>query len=100
MLEPAHNPLVAAAQARIGRTLLDKWTLEEVRGVGGMATVYAARHRNGARVAIKMLHAALSASSEVRQRFAREAYLSNLVGHPAVVRVLDDDVDPRDGAAF
>jgi len=96
---PVH-PLVAMANQRLGRTVLGKWTLEEVRGVGGMATVYAARHRNGVRVALKMLHPQVSASTELRQRFAREAYLSNLVAHPAAVRVLDDDVDDVDGCAF
>lgn len=61
---------------------------------------HAATHRNGARVALKMLHATISASSTVRARFVREGYLANKVDHQGVVRVLDDDVDDSDGAAF
>ena len=34
-------------------TLKDKWTIERLLGVGGMAAVYAARHRNASRGAIK-----------------------------------------------
>ena len=88
------------AEQRLGRTLRGKWTLDEILGVGGMATVYGATHRNGAHVAIKMLHATLSSSKELRRRFVREAYLVNKVEHPQVVRVLDDDVDEVDGSAF
>jgi serine/threonine protein kinase len=77
---------------RVGTLLNDKWTLERLLGVGGMAAVYAARHRNGARAAIKVLHRDLSRHSEVRQRFQREGYAANAVEHPGVVKVLDDDV--------
>jgi serine/threonine-protein kinase len=64
-----------------------------------MAAVYAATHRNGKRVAVKMLHTELSASPEVKQRFIDEGYAANRVGHPAAVSVLDDDV-AEDGAVF
>ena len=88
------------ATARIGRVLRGKWELVRVLGVGGMATVYEARHRNGARVAVKMLHPALSASATLCDRFVREGYVANLVGHPRIPKVLDDDVDENDGSAF
>lgn len=87
------------AHEHIGRTLRGKWTLEALLGVGGMAAVYAATHRNGGRAAIKLLHHELGAMAEVRTRFVREGYLANRVGHPAVVRALDDDVDD-DGTPF
>jgi serine/threonine-protein kinase len=64
-----------------------------------MATVYAATHRNGKRVAVKMLHSELSANQEVRARFLREGYAANAVEHRGVVMVDDDDVT-EDGAAF
>ncbi len=80
------------AQDRVGTVLNDKWTLERVLGVGGMAAVYAARHRNGARAAVKVLHAGLSRHADVRERFLREGYAANKVEHPGVVKVLDDDV--------
>jgi serine/threonine-protein kinase len=83
---------------RIGTTLKGKWSVDRVLGVGGMATVYAATHRNGKRVAIKMLHPELSRDTTVRQRFVREGYLANKVGKGAVT--VDDDDVTDDGAAF
>jgi serine/threonine-protein kinase len=79
--------------------LRGKWRLERVLGVGGMAVVYAATHRNQARVAIKMLHPEVALDREVTERFLREGYLANTVDHPGTVKVLDDDVS-EDGAPF
>jgi serine/threonine-protein kinase len=84
---------------RIGTTVKGKWRIDARLGAGGMATVYAATHRNGKRVAIKILHAELSAIPEVRARFLREGYAANAVGHRGAVTVDDDDV-AEDGAAF
>jgi serine/threonine-protein kinase len=86
-------------EQRIGRVLRDKWRLDRVLGIGGFGVVYAATHRNGKRVAIKLLHPGLSGYPEVRNRFLREAYAVNAVDHPGVVSVLDDDRD-EDGAVF
>ena len=83
--------------------LNDKWTLERLLGVGGMAAVYAARHRNGARAAVKVLHPDLSRHREVRERFLREGYAANRVEHPSAVKVMDDDVvasGPDAGTAY
>lgn len=80
------------ARARVGAVLNQKWTLERLLGVGGMAAVYAARHRNGARAAVKVLHPELSRHKEIRERFLREGYAANRVEHEGVVKVLDDDV--------
>ena len=80
------------AAERVGSVLNDKWTLERLIGVGGMAAVYAGRHRNGARAAVKLLHPDLARHKEVRERFQREGYAANKVDHPGVVKVLDDDV--------
>jgi eukaryotic-like serine/threonine-protein kinase len=91
------------ARARVGSVLDDKWTLERLLGVGGMAAVYAACHRNGARAAVKVLHPDLARHSEVRERFQREGYAANRVGHAGAVTVLDDDVvssGPEAGTAY
>jgi tRNA A-37 threonylcarbamoyl transferase component Bud32 len=80
------------AAERVGTVLNDKWTLERLVGVGGMAAVYAGRHRNGARAAVKVLHPELARYKDVRERFQREGYAANKVNHPGVVKVLDDDV--------
>ena len=87
------------AKARVGRVLKDKWKLEKLLGVGGTAAVYQARHRNGQRVAVKMLHADFSEESDLRGRFVREGYIANKVQHPAALAVMDDDVDDE-GSAF
>ena len=89
----------ASARDRLGQTLCGKYRLDEVVGVGGTAVVYRATHRNGNRVAVKLLHDYLCKSRDVTRRFMREAYLANLLEHPGIVRVLDDDVD-QDGVAF
>ena len=91
------------ARKRVGSVLNDKWTLEELLGVGGMAAVYSARHRNGARAAIKILHPTLASVEEIRDRFLREGYAANRVEHKGAVEVLDDDViqgEPEDGAPY
>ncbi len=87
------------ARARIGTTLNDKWELDALVGVGGTASVYSASHRNGKRVAIKVLHPELSAHTHFRERFLREAYVGNHIEHPGAVTVYDDDVT-QDGCAF
>jgi hypothetical protein len=88
------------ANARIGKTLRDKWRLQTLLGVGGMAAVYAATHtNNGKRVALKVLHAELASNPEVKSRFLREGYVANKVEHPGTVQVLDDDT-AEDGAPF
>ncbi|MBI2388524.1 MAG: protein kinase [Deltaproteobacteria bacterium] len=91
------DPHLAQARERLGHVLKDRWVLEDVLGVGGMAAVYAARHRNGARAAIKLLHGPLSEDQVVRERFLREAYLANSLEHGGTVHVLDDDADPKLG---
>ena len=94
-----HQSVIDLVQARLGQTIKDKWHIDDLLGLGGMAAVYSATHRNGSRVAIKMLHPQLSGNDDVRKRFAREGYLANTVGHPGVPRVVDDDVS-EDGSAF
>ena len=91
------------AQERVGTVLNDKWTLERLVGIGGMAAVYAGLHRNGARAAIKVLHPSYARRPEIRERFLREGYAANRVNHSGVVKVLDDDIIEGgldDGGAF
>ena len=87
------------ARARIGVVLRGKYTLQRVLGVGGMASVYEAVHRNRKRFAIKMLHPEISAREGLRTRFLREGYVANSVTHGGAVAVLDDDI-AEDGSAF
>ena len=91
--------VLEVARSRIGKLLRGKWTIERLIGAGGMADVYAAVHRNGLRVAVKILRPGLSVSAAMRARFLREGYAANRVGHPGAVQVLDDDTD-EDGSPF
>lgn len=72
--------------------LHEKWTLERLLGVGGMGAVYAARHRNGARAAVKVLSPSMGRLPHIRKRFLHEGYAANRVDHAGAVKVLDDDV--------
>jgi len=88
-----------SAQTRLGQLVLDKWRLDRLIGVGGMAAVFEATHRNGNRVAIKILHADLASFDEIRERFLAEGYAANRVSHSGVVTVRDEGTT-HDGAVF
>jgi serine/threonine-protein kinase len=79
--------------------LRDRWHVDRLIGVGGMSSVYAATHRNGGRVAIKVLHRQLASRPAALRRFLREGYIANRVGHAGAVSILDDDVT-SDGLFF
>ena len=91
--------LESLVHRRVGTVIVGKYTLDRVIGIGGMAAVYAATHRNQAEFAVKMLHPDVSSRDDIRSRFLREGYIANSVKHPGAVRVVDDDV-AEDGAAF
>src|SRR6186713_1038459 len=54
-----------------------------------MATVYAGRSGSGAVAAIKILHPEMGLRRDVRERFLREGYVANHIGHPGVVQALE-----------
>jgi eukaryotic-like serine/threonine-protein kinase len=91
--------LTERARGRVGLVINEKYRIDEVLGIGGTAAVFAATHRNGHRVALKMLHLELSRRADIRSRFLREGYLANRVTHRGVVRITDDDIDV-DGSIF
>jgi serine/threonine-protein kinase len=93
------SELYARAVAKLGVIVRGKYRLDRVLGIGGMAVVYAATHRNLKRFAVKMLHPELSIRSDIRSRFLREGYAANSLEHAGAVAVLDDDVS-EDGSAF
>jgi serine/threonine-protein kinase len=90
------SPDDGRARSLVGSLLCNKWRIERLLGQGGMSSVYAAVHRNGNRVAIKVLSPELTANPAVRQRFLREGYAANRVGHEGAVKVLDDEVAAGD----
>ena len=84
---------------RVGTTVRGKYTIDAFLATGTMANVYASTHRNGSRVALKILHKQLSVDEGLCERFKREGYFANSIGHPGVVRAIDDDVT-EDGCPF
>jgi hypothetical protein len=84
---------------RLG-TLVDRYRLLDLLGEGGMGTVYKAEHTLiGRPVALKLLRAGLSDSTEAIERFFREARAANEVQNEHIVQVTDfGQLD--DGANF
>jgi tRNA A-37 threonylcarbamoyl transferase component Bud32 len=71
-------------------TVIGGYVVRERLGTGGMGSVYLVRHPTLPRdVALKVLHAGLSATPAMRARFEREAELLSRLSHPNVVDVLD-----------
>ena len=98
-LTKAMDERTRLAKVRLGQRVLDKWRLERLLGLGEMAAVFEAVHRNGNRVAIKILHADLAGFDEVRERFLAEGYAANRISHPGVVTVRDEGTTD-DGSVF
>ena len=59
--------------------------VERELGRGALATVYLARHKDGKRVAIKLLHQPASEAPAMVQRFEREAQLCYQIRHPNLI---------------
>lgn len=94
----AVDPQASAADPvprRVGR-----FTLEELLGRGGQASVWSAVDPRfpGRPVALKLLHLSLLDSRRVVERFRREARIATALEHPAICPVFDAGVD--DGIAW
>lgn len=73
--------------------LAERYELEALIGVGGMAKVFRATdRRTGAVVAVKRLRVD-AGIPDARDRFAREVRLLDQIDHPHCVRLLDHGVD-------
>src|SRR5262245_37268358 len=74
----------------IGKTLNEKYRIEERLGIGGMGTVYRARHLLIDRlVAIKILNQRFVEDDAARSRFQREAKAAGRLQHLNAVSVTD-----------
>src|SRR5262249_22094237 len=84
--ELAHNP----SPVREGDVIASKYKVEKVLGVGGMGVVVAATHVDlRQKVALKFLLPAAATSSELVERFLREARASVRLKGKHVAQVLD-----------
>lgn len=83
----------------LGRTIASRYRLVRRLGAGGMSLVYLARHELIARLsALKILRPELSAITEHRERFLREARAVNRINHENIVEITD--VGESDGVAY
>lgn len=98
-LAEGSHPRTATPHKRVGSLVRGKYRVEAFLATGTMANVYAATHRNGAKVALKILHRQLAEDAALCQRFKQEGYFANSIDHPGVVRAIDDDVT-EDGCPF
>jgi serine/threonine-protein kinase len=80
----------SATDPFVGRTLDDKYLVEDPVGAGGMGAVYRARHLSMDRpVAIKFLHQRFVEDEAARNRFQAEARAAVKLCHPNAVSVTD-----------
>jgi serine/threonine protein kinase len=92
--------LVAIQDPLIGTTIAGRYQLEEVLGQGGMATVYAARHRLvDRRCAVKVMSPQLARNEVIRERFRREAKAAQKLAHPNIIEIFDQGETPE-GTVF
>ena len=83
----------------ISGTKLGPYEIQGPLGSGGMGEVYRARDARLARtVAIKVLPAHLSADSDAKQRFEREARTISSLNHPHICHLYD--IGSQDGTDF
>src|SRR5215510_6013171 len=81
---------LSVADPFVGRTLDEKYIVEERLGAGGMGTVYRAKHLSMDRpVAIKFLHQRLVEDEAARVRFQTEARAAVMLRHTNAVSVTD-----------
>ena len=79
-----------------GSVIASKYLVEARLGVGGMGSVFLAKHLElGRHFAIKVLHPSLVEDATVIARFRREAELAGRLRHDNVVSVVDLGVTPR-----
>jgi eukaryotic-like serine/threonine-protein kinase len=74
--------------ARVG-----EYDLVHRLGEGGQGVVFLGRSASGERVAVKLLHWQLIASSSAREQFAREIEAAKRVARFCTARILDADLD-------
>ena len=74
----------------VGKRIDDRYEIEEIIGVGGMAVVYKAYDNIDDRtVAVKILKEEYIANEEFRRRFKNESKYIAVLSHPNIVKVYD-----------
>jgi serine/threonine protein kinase len=78
----------------IGRTIGERYQIQELIGQGGMSAVYKAYDPNLRRVvAIKLIHSHLSQDPQFVRRFEEEAASVAQMRHPSIIQVYDFNIE-------
>jgi serine/threonine protein kinase len=92
-------PTVSDIPPSLQAALAERYSLEQVIGQGGMATVYAARDlKHPRRVAVKILRPELGATL-ASQRFLHEIGIAAQLQHPHILTLIDSGEVTAAGAA-
>ncbi|MBP9088738.1 MAG: serine/threonine protein kinase [Kofleriaceae bacterium] len=92
--------MAKSEETRIGEVIDNRYRIDSLLGRGGMGVVYRGTHIGLRRpVAVKILHAILAATPEVRSRFEREALVIGQIDHPNCVGIYDVGTLP-DGSLY
>jgi serine/threonine protein kinase len=87
-------PLELFTTPKVGEVFGGKWRLVRVLGEGGMGRVFEVTGEGDTRAALKVIRPERALHSEVLRRFMRERSMTNRIGHPAFVRVIDEGSTP------
>lgn len=80
----------------VGQVLKDRYRIIDSLGRGGFGAVFRAEDlEQGTVCAVKALRPALIESTEMYNRFRREAQLPSSMGHPNIVDILDSGKSPE-----
>jgi eukaryotic-like serine/threonine-protein kinase len=98
---PAEEPTPQTGrELKSGSVLRDRYRIESILGQGGMGTVFQAideyrLESEGQRIAVKVLHTAVTMRADLFVELRREFQHLQLLSHPNIVRVFEFD---RDGS--
>jgi serine/threonine protein kinase len=82
------------ASSLVGKTISNRYVIEEMLGQGGMSAVYKATDPNLKRVvAVKVIHSHLSSDKDFVKRFEEEAAAVAQLRHPGIIQVHDFNRD-------
>jgi eukaryotic-like serine/threonine-protein kinase len=74
----------------VGRVVAGRYVVEELLGIGGMGSVYRARHQFiGRSVALKFLDSSFTSNDRLRKRFLGEARAANQINHEHIIDITD-----------
>jgi len=91
----------SAAEGFVGRTLDNRWLIEELIGKGGMGFVFQGRQLSVERsIAIKLIRNDVAKEPRLVSRFFREAKVLSGLQHPNIVTMLDFGQDEETGALY